>query len=300
MVSPLAPLKAHWGDLASLGSALSWSFAVIFFQKAGLKMRSVPLNIFKNNLAIVMIAITIAASGQNWWPELSRRQWETVAASGILGITLGDLFLIISIRRVGAGFQAILDCAYSPIILLLAFLLFGEVLPPLALIGGAIVLSAIWVGCRKAPTAGDRRSLFTGIFFGTLTHVATGLAILIVKPLFGSLSILWLTGARFIIGQGVLVTATGLTRPAELRRAFSWKHTSPWVIAATFFGPYLALLLWMAGFKYTLAGRAAIFNQMSTVFTILLTMILLKEKLSKNRLAAVVLGIIGALLVGAS
>jgi drug/metabolite transporter (DMT)-like permease len=56
----------------------------------------------------------------------------------------------------------------------------------------------------------------------------------------------------------------------------------------------------VAGFKYLEAGRAAIFNQLSTVFIILLAYFLLGEQLTKRKLIGVVLALVGALLVASN
>jgi drug/metabolite transporter (DMT)-like permease len=65
----------------------------------------------------------------------------------------------------------------------------------------------------------------------------------------------------------------------------------------TVLGPFLATLFWIAGFKYLEAGRAAIYNQLSTVFIIILAYLVLGEELSKRKLAGVFLALVGALLV---
>jgi drug/metabolite transporter (DMT)-like permease len=71
------------------------------------------------------------------------------------------------------------------------------------------------------------------------------------------------------------------------------------IIPMAILGPFLATLLWIAGFKYLEAGRAAIFNQLSTVFIIILAYFLLGEKLSRRKVIGVVLAIVGAGLVAA-
>ena len=53
----------------------------------------------------------------------------------------------------------------------------------------------------------------------------------------------------------------------------------------------------MAGFKYLEAGRAAIYNQLSTVFIILLAYFLLKEEFTWRKAIGVILALIGAYLV---
>ena len=69
------------------------------------------------------------------------------------------------------------------------------------------------------------------------------------------------------------------------------------MIPMSFLGPFMGTMFWTAGFKYTTAGRAAIFNQMATVFIIALAVVVLKERLTLRKALGVGLAIIGALLV---
>jgi drug/metabolite transporter (DMT)-like permease len=62
-------------------------------------------------------------------------------------------------------------------------------------------------------------------------------------------------------------------------------------------GPFLATLFWIAGFKYLEAGRAAIYNQLSTAFIILSAYFFLGEKLTKRKMLGVVLALTGASIV---
>ena len=57
------------------------------------------------------------------------------------------------------------------------------------------------------------------------------------------------------------------------------------------------MILWLAGFKYTLAGRAAIYNQLSTVLIVIFARLFLGESLNARKIIGVLLAIFGALLV---
>ena len=65
----------------------------------------------------------------------------------------------------------------------------------------------------------------------------------------------------------------------------NWK----WIIIQT--------ILWLAGYKYTLAGRAAIYNQLSTIFIIIFASIFLNEYLTKRKWVAIFLALIGSFIV---
>jgi drug/metabolite transporter (DMT)-like permease len=73
----------------------------------------------------------------------------------------------------------------------------------------------------------------------------------------------------------------------------SWRYTLP----GTVLGSFLALLLWLAGMKLTEAGKAAILNQTSTIFILVLASLFLREPFTARRWLAAGLAIAGILMV---
>jgi drug/metabolite transporter (DMT)-like permease len=61
------------------------------------------------------------------------------------------------------------------------------------------------------------------------------------------------------------------------------------LVLAAYIGQYLAMILWLAGYKFTQASVAAILNETASVFILLLAAIWLKEPLTRRALCGVVL-----------
>lgn len=80
---------------------------------------------------------------------------------------------------------------------------------------------------------------------------------------------------------------------AGFRLRSAWK----WIFAGAFFGSYLSLISWLAGFKYSQAGVAALLNQTSSVFIVLLAWLFLKEPMTRIKLIAVAMAFAGVALV---
>lgn len=78
-----------------------------------------------------------------------------------------------------------------------------------------------------------------------------------------------------------------------------FKPTKQWkfLFPGAFLGSYLSMALWVAGFKYTGAAIAAVLNQTSMIFAIILATWLLKEKMTKRKFAAVCIAASGVLLI---
>jgi drug/metabolite transporter (DMT)-like permease len=69
----------------------------------------------------------------------------------------------------------------------------------------------------------------------------------------------------------------------------------PWgrLTLAAFTGQFLAMLLWLAGYKFTQASVAAILNETASVFILVLAAIWLKEPLTRRALLGVGLTLSG-------
>ena len=65
----------------------------------------------------------------------------------------------------------------------------------------------------------------------------------------------------------------------------------------TFFGSYLSLVFWLAGFKYSEAGIVALLNQTSTVLIVIFATLFLKEPMTRLKLIAVTMAFLGAVIV---
>ena len=69
----------------------------------------------------------------------------------------------------------------------------------------------------------------------------------------------------------------------QVIQKFKQGLTNQYVILGAILGTYLSVIFWLAGYKYTLAGRAAIYNQLSTVFIIILARVFLKEPMTSKK-----------------
>lgn len=289
------------GDLFSIGAALSWAFAVIFFRYSGVYFKTIPLKLIQNSAALVFFVSSVFLFGEPWFPELSSSDWLLVILSAILGITLGDTLYIAALNRIGAGSQAILDCLYSPFLIWMAYLFFSETLTVLEWTGAALVISSILVvSANKSPgTQGvSTKDWAVGFVYGALSQLVMAACVLIVRPVMSDHSILTITTYRFFFGNGLLLVYTVIAHRDLLRiKKIQWEPLLKWVLPGTFLGPFLSTICWFAGFKYTLAGRAAIYNQLSTLFILILAAIFLNEPLTPKKILAILLATTGGLLV---
>ena len=289
------------GDLLSIGAAFFWASSVILFKLSTSRFSPLSLNLFKCLVALVLIPVTMLVLGIDFFPDQPASDWFWLIASGIIGITLSDLFFFMALNRLGAGLTAVVDCLYMPCVIFFSFLLLSESLSVWAIAGGLLVFTAVLVGSIPPPgQSGERTGTavpWLGLGLGVLAMITVALGIVIIKELLTRTDVFWATLVR-IQAATLSLSAMVAVMPQRKQILKELKFSREWAFAlpASICGNYLALLCWMGGMKYTTAARAAILNQMSTIFIFIMAAIFLKEKITRNRLAAIILAFTGACL----
>jgi drug/metabolite transporter (DMT)-like permease len=289
------------GDICAITSGFVWSISVILMRVSGYQIPPLPLNFFKSSVALLCLLLVHSLLGGSWLPEMSGSAHLKIIISAVIGISLADTMIAAALNRLGASLQALADCLYSPVIATVGFLLFRETLNAWELIGGALVISGVFVGAAMTAEVKSPRDLWTGVALAAGAHVLMALGILMVRDIYIDGPLVWLTAYRFLVAIAVLflwsLIRYGKRMPevlfAGFRRRDTWFTTIPMAI----FGPFLATLLWVTGFKHLIAGRAAIYNQLSTVFIIVLAYFFLKEKFTLRKAIGTALALLGSLLV---
>jgi len=323
----------HNGELLSMLTAFVWACGVILFRQSGRTVPPVPLNLFKGAVGFLLLLPTLWLAGQPLFPASARvSDWLILAVSGVLGIALADSLFFASLNRLGVVGNAIVDCLYSPAVVLCAVVGLGEPLTPVLLFSLALMVLAVLLGTGVTAARTPARSLATGsqgagtaaslvppleaspanglpvadsprdrrlgVLYGLLGIVLMAVGITMAKPVLDRSSVLWATEVR--IGGALCFLATQSLLPRHrpvvariLTPGGHWRLLVP----ASVVGTYLAMILWIAGMKYTHASVASVLNQTSTLFIPLLGWIFLRERLTLRSGVAVLLGFSGAALL---
>ncbi len=289
------------GSILSLCAAFFWAGSVILFKKSGEVFSPISLNIYKSIVALLLVSFTMLGLGVPFFPEKPLNHWLLLCISGFLGVTLADLFFFMALNRLGASMLAIVECLYLPSIIFFSFLMLGEELKPGALAGGVLVLTAVFIGTirrtKKNKEILQHKSSFSGVLLGCFSMMFIAISIVMIKELLGETDVIWVTFVRVLAG---VITLLMLVLFHPKRKIFfnEIKFSRAWFVAlpASVSGNYLALLCWMGGMKYTTASQAAILNQMSTIFIFILAAVFLNERITANKIMAIVLAFAGACL----
>ncbi len=288
------------GAALSLGAAFFWASAVILFKKSGEVFSPISLNLYKTMVATVLLTGTMLILDIPILPEKPIKDWVILAGSGFLGITVADVLFFMALNRLGASLTALVECLYLPSVIIFSFLFLGERLTPAAIAGGVLVLSAVFVGSSDDMASSSslkNKNAVSGIFLGCLSIIFLSLGIVMIKEMLNHTEVFWATLVRVLAGMITLMILIAF-HPNRRTYIKELKPSKAWFVAlpASLSGNYFALLCWVGGMKFTTASRAAIFNQMSTIFIFILAGIFLKEKITKRKSMAILLALTGVCL----
>jgi drug/metabolite transporter (DMT)-like permease len=316
------------GELFSLLSALAWAVGVILYRRLGETLPPLALNFLKNSLVLGMLLPVVPLVHGMGWPGFSGQELALAAASGFIGIALADTLYFRALNELGAGRMGVIGNLYSPLVILLSFAFLGERLGGLQIAGFVLVSAGVWLVARPArkpdaipaestllvaaagaDSAGGHSlgieqaapraagSSLRGLLFGIASIVLMAVAIVMVKRVLEAQPLLWVTLVRLagaLLGLLVLGTLTGqLHRLRPQGARFDWRI----LLLAAFVGQFLAMILWLAGYKYTQASVAAILNETASIFILLLAWFWLREPLGRRGVAGVALTLGGVVLM---
>lgn len=288
------------GKGMALTCALFWAVAVILFKRSGETIPPDLLNLFKSIITSflflpVLLLVPVTSSGA----PISQYELFLIVASGVVGIVIADTLFFSALNKLGAGTTAIVDCAYSPFVIGFSCLILGTSLKMPEIIGSMLVICAVLVsGTDFTDFKGEKQKLFMGLLLGVSSMACMAMSIIIMKPLLHTVSIWWIAGLRFmasaVILAGLVLVQHKWSRFISLfRTKKSWRLVFP----ASVLGNFIAVTMWVAAFKYTDMHSAAILNQTSTIFIVILASLILKESFTRRKFCATVMAFLGVVVV---
>jgi drug/metabolite transporter (DMT)-like permease len=305
-VTPTPEAGRHLlGEAASILCALVWAVSVLLWRRSGRSYSPVAQNLYKGGLALLLYAPTLLLLGTPVFPAgQTAVDWGTLLASGAIGIGIADSLFFASLNRLGAGRSAIVNCCYSPFVVLFARLYLDEPIRLTLAASLALMTASLLLVAREAPRAAAAptepapppRAVAIGVTLGVASMLLMAIAIVLAKPVLDRSEILWATVVRVAGGELLLLLQTA---PSRRHRAAVLQALRPGrhhllLAPAGFLGSYLGMLFWIAGMKLTPVGIAGVLNQTSTLFVPLLAAIFLGEPLTPRKSVALLLGFAGA------
>lgn len=285
------------GIFLAISCAFLWSVSLILLKIAGDHIHPIILNLGKNVLGLILLVPT-AFIVEGALPDISFNSYLMLFMSGFFGIGIADALVLKSLESLAASKVAILECLYTPFVTILAFTFLGETLNINHGVGGVLILSALLLTIPRSAE-GERSSWF-GIMYMAAGLFTMAVGIILIKPLFATIPLFWIIALRMAAGvvSSILILKV-LRNPWQHMRSLLMTQKKAIVVMGFILSSYVSISLWVAGYKYLPASVASVLNQTSTIFTVILASIILREPFEKKKVIAAMLATLGVIFISA-
>ena len=253
-----------FGELMGVTASVCWAGTAVFFTDAGRRAGSQAVNFARLPLGLACLVATYwVATGAPWPAHAGAEAQGWLAASGIVGLPIGDGFLFWAFSRIGPR-RTLLMMATAPVFTVLtAWILLDEVLGWKALAGITIITAGVVLATLGRDEGGGvfqnlpRRTLRLGLAAGLAAGACQGIGATFAKLGMAAMAPLPATVLRMAWGAGAM-TLVALVTGNFLRWTVVWRDrraVSP-LLGGVLFGPFLGVWASLAAFKYAETGVA--------------------------------------------
>lgn len=286
------------GELAALGTALCWNIVGIAFESAGKKVGSLTVNYIRLILGFIFICIASFFTRGLFFPvDATIDNWIWLSISGFIGFFLGDMFLFQSYVEIGSRISSLIMATSPPITALLGYLILGERLKPIGILGMIITLIGISIVILSRDTDDKKIKISLsakGLLFAFLGSVGQAIGLIFSKIGMGDYNTFAATQIRIIAGFiAFTVFILYLKKFKDVRNAFYDKDSMKLITIGALFGPFIGVSLSLVSIKYTTAGISSIITSISPVTIIPFSLLILKEKIKPKEILGAVISVIG-------
>ena len=282
------------GIIAALGSAASWAFATVVFDRLGKVMPYAGITFLKGFFSILLMLLLVLIIGD--FKNISAHDVLILVISGIIGIAIGDTLFFKSLQDLGAKMQVLYFMLGQVVTMLLSFLLLGDVLSIEEYVGGIILLCGIVVVTWGRQESHPNK--MRGIIGGFLSILCFSVSTIMIKYTEEDIDVISATFYRMLAGT-LIMTLFGLTT----RKMESWLlPLKEYKTLGLFLVNVVVLtiggfILSMYAIKTISVSLASILSTTEPVFVLLLVYLINHEKVSKRELVGAVISISGLLII---
>jgi len=289
----------HLGELAALATAGCWTITAMVFESAGRRVGSLAVNFIRLFIAVILLAAYGALTRGVPIPiDADAEAWGWLAASGIVGLTFGDLCLFRALVLIGARLSLLVMALVPPLTALMGWIALGEGLGAMDGLGMALTVGGVvYVLIERRPErerkiAGrDRRN---GVLLALGGAFGQAAGLILSKLGMKSYDAFAATHIRVIAGLvGFALIFCFVRWWPRVAAALRDGRAMATIGAGSIFGPFLGISLSLLAVQHTEAGAAATIMAIVPVLIIVPSVLIKKEKVSTRAVIGALVAVIG-------
>ena len=280
---------------------------------ASKRLSPLGLNVIRMLMSLTFLAILMwVVCGSPWPQDADGETWLWLSLSGFVGYVLGDYCLFNSYLLIGSRFGQLFMTLAPAAAAIFGFLLLGEQMSLLAILGMIITMSGI--GLSVLSKGGGHHTLslklpLKGVLFGIGAGLGQGVGLvlskvgmthyeaLITTP--ETLSIMpfsstFMRAVTGLVGFSLVMLFTGKTR--KVLSGIHDRRGMTFALVATLTGPFLGVSLSLMATLYTSTGIAQTIMAMTPVFILLPSWYFLPQRITLLEILGAIISVVGVTL----
>ncbi len=241
-------------ELAALGTAICWATTGLISADAVRALGAFHFNLIRQVFVTLILAVIVLTAGV--WAGPTTTTILILAASGVIGILIGDTLNFAAVGRLGPRRAGAIFALNAPMAAVMGWIVLGEALPWQAILGIGLTAGGVATAILGRPHINAHRleslqgTLIIGLLFGLGAAFGQAAGSLIARPVMTEgmdpyLASLFRVGASGLT-MGILA-ATPLSPPKPIAIT---RHAMILTLATAIIG----LLIGMTLFLYALQG----------------------------------------------
>ena len=287
------------GEIAALATSFLFAITAILFTWTGRMIGSQVTNRTRLAFALVYLMLLNAILFREPLPfSADPSRWWWLAASGVIGLSLGDAFLFQAFVSLGVRLGLLL-LSLAPIFgALIAWVFFGETLTVVQIAGIVLTLAGIaWVvSSHQEPADTPKGHTSLGVIFGVLAGLGQAIGLVLSKQgLGGDFSPLQANAIRMLAATALtwLWTLMAGQAGATLKALRESPRGLALVALAAIVGPVLGVSASLLAVQHTEIGVASTLMALPPVLVLPVSYFVFKERIGWQAVAGTLLAILG-------
>ncbi len=297
-------MSHYTGEIAALLTAVFWTVTSLSFESAGKKIGSLQVNLIRLVAAFfIYCVVNYFHRGMILPLDASAVSWAWLILSGIVGFVIGDLLLFQSYVVVGARIAMLIMAITPPITAFASWLILGEVMSPMNLVGMVVTLTGISIVILKREKHEDITKKghkistsysIKGILLAFGGAVGQGVGLVLSKKGMGNYDAFAASHIRVITGMvGFAIIILFTKRYGKVWKALHHKTAMKSVALGSVFGPFLGVSFSLLAIQNTQAGIAATIMSIVPVLIIPPAILFFHEKVNWKEIIGAVITVGG-------
>lgn len=287
-------IQSYSGELAALSVSVFWTISALFFEKSGRRIGSLPTNIIRLFLSILMLGlITLFTRGMFFPFDATRHNWIWLGVSGIIGFFVGDLMLFKSYSVIGSRTAALIMSLHPMLTAIISWFFLSEILSPKSIIAILVSITGIFIAISNRDMKFNIPLKGFLLAFGGALGQAVGL--ILSKKGMGNFDPVAATQIRAIFGFiSFTVFISFFGSWSRVLAALKDKQGMQAVNIGTVAGPVIGVSLSLFAIQHTQTGVASMLMGLVPIFIILPSALMFKEKITIRQVIGAIVSILGA------